>query len=69
MFLCVVVSKGAQFDRFDWPRTLRSKVSNYNIDIHTQRIGKIRNVKKKPYKKVIFVDLVNQVLSVHMYRA
>ena len=31
MFFCVPVTKGAQFD---WPRTLRSQVSTYNIDYH-----------------------------------
>ena len=32
MFLCVVVTKGAQFDQFVWPRKLRSQVTIYNID-------------------------------------
>ena len=30
VFLCVVVTKGAQFDQFDWLRTFRSQVSIYN---------------------------------------
>ena len=30
IFLCVVVTKGAQFVQFDWPRKLRSQVSIYN---------------------------------------
>ena len=34
VFLCVVVTKGAQFDQFDWPRTFRSQVSMYNKDIN-----------------------------------
>ena len=33
MYLCVVVTKGSQFDQFDWPRKLRSQVSIHNIDI------------------------------------
>ena len=32
MFQCAIVTKGAQLDQFDWPRTLRSQVSIYNID-------------------------------------
>ena len=32
MFLCLAVIKGAQFDQLEWPRTLRSQVSVYNID-------------------------------------
>ena len=32
MFLCVPVTKGAQFDQFVWPKTLRSQFSTYNID-------------------------------------
>ena len=30
MFVCVVVTKRAQFDQIDWPRTLRGQVSIYN---------------------------------------
>ena len=30
VFLCLLVTKGAQFD---WPRILRSEVSTYNIHI------------------------------------
>ena len=33
MFLCVAVTKEAQFNQFDWPRKLRSQVSIYNIDV------------------------------------
>ena len=32
VFLYVPVTKGAQFDPFDWPRTVRSQVSTNNID-------------------------------------
>ena len=32
VFLCAVVTKGAQFNQFDWPRTFCSQVSIYNID-------------------------------------
>ena len=31
MFLCVVVTKGAQFDQFDWPKKIRCQVSISNI--------------------------------------
>ena len=34
MFMGVVVTNGAPLDQFDWPRTLRSQVSIYNIDFH-----------------------------------
>ena len=34
VFLCVVVTKGAQFDQYDWPRTLGSQVSNYDRDYY-----------------------------------
>ena len=36
MFLCVVVTKGAQFDQYDWPRRLYNQVSIYNIDTHDE---------------------------------
>ena len=28
----MIVTKGAQLDQFDWPRTFRSQVSIYNRD-------------------------------------
>ena len=37
MFLCVIVTKGAQFDQFDWLRKLRSQVSIYNIDVNKEK--------------------------------
>ena len=36
VFLCVPVTKGAQLDQFNWPRTLHSGVFTYDIDaIHS----------------------------------
>ena len=32
MFLCVVATKGAQFNQYNWRRTLHSQVSVYNIE-------------------------------------
>ena len=49
MFLWVVVTKGARFDQLDWPRTLRSQVSIYNIELW--------NLEKKIEKEMVIVLL------------
>ena len=38
VFLCVPVTKGTQFDQFDWPTTLRNQVSTYNKDINVGHV-------------------------------
>ena len=46
-FFFVPVTKGAQFDQFDWPRKLRSQVSTYNIDVVWMYILLYYKTKKK----------------------
>ena len=36
VLLCLVVTKGAQFNQFDWPRAFCSQVSIYNRDTHKE---------------------------------
>ena len=47
VFLCTPLTKGAQFDQFDRPITLRSQVSTYNniiiIDIQTKPLTLLLN--------------------------
>ena len=44
VFLCVVVTKGAQFDQFDWPRRPCSQDFIYNIIMVPRR--KTKKVKE-----------------------
>ena len=53
MFLCVVVTKGAQLDQFDWPRTLRSQVSSYNIDYILVFIFKLQKFMINSFSAII----------------